>query len=402
MTIEGTVSKKGKLYKDFIAGILEKGKDKHFLSPAQLKYKKMLAKLMKKMNKKKGGKKSKRNIKMARKFRRTRRKRRKIGGTKESLEEKIQNGQNWVDGIKRNMKNNENDLKKLGYDDDWKRWEKLKKKYAYTAAPTSQMEEADFEKWNRINKKYPNQKFGLHKIDEKFWNNNKENAEKKKELDFYEAGKNKYKNLTDDKVWMITNHEKYHETLKRAQEYLDGFQKLLKERFPDEGGRRRSRRKRRKSRRKSRRKRGGQDADSEFTTCMTTAEKTIAASIERGKEDAKKRGKLYKPSKVIPGLYKNRCCKAANKRRNCWKPDDFDKVDKDMCVADGDTWKDGACIENGKGAQNISYEITGSELDKLVPGGRRRRKSRKKRRKSRRKSRRRRKKRTRRRRRKKR
>ena len=113
--------------------------------------------------------------------------------------------------------------------------------------------------------------------------------------------------------------------------------------LPPRGGRRR-------------RKRGGQDTDSEFTTCMTTAEKTIAASIERGKEDAKKRGKLYKPSKVIPGLYKNRCCKAANKRRNCWKPDDFDKVDKDMCVADGDTWKDGACIENGKGAQNISYE----------------------------------------------
>jgi hypothetical protein len=88
MPIKGKVWKQGNLYKDFIVGILKPGKDKHFLSPAQLKYKKMLAELMKKMNKKKGGKKSKHNIKMARKFRRTSRKRRKIGGTAESLKKK--------------------------------------------------------------------------------------------------------------------------------------------------------------------------------------------------------------------------------------------------------------------------------------------------------------------------
>ena len=80
MTIEGRVWNQGNLHKDFIAGILERGKDKHFLSPAQLKYKKMLAELMKKMNKKKGGKKSKRNIKMARKFRKSRTRKKRGGG----------------------------------------------------------------------------------------------------------------------------------------------------------------------------------------------------------------------------------------------------------------------------------------------------------------------------------
>ena len=82
MPIEGTVSKEGDLYKDFTAGILEPGKDKHFLSPFELKMKKLLAKLKKEKMTPKGGKKSKRNIKMARKFRRTRRKR---GGQKKGL-----------------------------------------------------------------------------------------------------------------------------------------------------------------------------------------------------------------------------------------------------------------------------------------------------------------------------
>ena len=80
MPIEGQVWKQGNLDKDFIAGILKPGKDKHFLSPAQLKYKKILAELMKKMNKKKGGKKSKRNIKMARKFRKSRTRKKRGGG----------------------------------------------------------------------------------------------------------------------------------------------------------------------------------------------------------------------------------------------------------------------------------------------------------------------------------
>ena len=331
MTIEGTVSKKGDLHKDFTAGILKPGKDKHFLSPAQLKYKKMLAKLMKKMNKKKGGKKSKRNIKMARKFRKSRTRKKRGGGC------------------------NCNECLKQCNDPPPE----------YEDEPT------------RVNFK----PIGRHSLPPKSDDDEYDDEQEEEPLGMIEdvqpIGRDSWKN---------NPRLKSQEPELEDEPTAASFAPIGRNSLPPRGGRRR-------------RKRGGQDTDSEFTTCMTTAEKTIAASIERGKEDAKKRGKLYKPSKVIPGLYKNRCCKAANKRRNCWKPDDFDK---DMCVADGDTWKDGACIENGKGAQNISYEITGSELDNLVPGGRRRRKSRKKRRKSRRKSRRRIKKRTRRRRRKKR
>ena len=77
MTIEGRVWKHGNLDEDFIAGILEPGKDKHFLSPAQLKYKKMLAKLMKKMNKKKGGRKSRRKSRKKRRKSRRRKSRKK-------------------------------------------------------------------------------------------------------------------------------------------------------------------------------------------------------------------------------------------------------------------------------------------------------------------------------------
>ena len=73
MPIEGTVSKEGDLYKDFTAGILTPGKDKHFLSPFELRMKKLLAKLKKEKMTPKGGKKYKRNIKMARKFRNKRR-----------------------------------------------------------------------------------------------------------------------------------------------------------------------------------------------------------------------------------------------------------------------------------------------------------------------------------------
>ena len=77
MPIKGQVWKQGNLDKDFIEGILESGKDKHFLSPAQLKYKKMLAELMKKMNKKKGGRKSRRKSRKKRRKSRRRKSRKK-------------------------------------------------------------------------------------------------------------------------------------------------------------------------------------------------------------------------------------------------------------------------------------------------------------------------------------
>jgi hypothetical protein len=75
MTIEGTVSTKGPLKDDFIKTLIKPPKDKHFLSPFELKMK------AKKKEKTGGGRKSKRNIKMARKFRK-RRTRKKRGGQK--------------------------------------------------------------------------------------------------------------------------------------------------------------------------------------------------------------------------------------------------------------------------------------------------------------------------------
>ena len=81
MKIDGSVSKSGSpIY--FIPQLLKPIKDKHILSPFQMKIKALLKKMLgkkkkgkNKKTKKKGGGKSKYNIKMARKFRRTRRKR---------------------------------------------------------------------------------------------------------------------------------------------------------------------------------------------------------------------------------------------------------------------------------------------------------------------------------------
>ena len=74
---DGSVHKTGSPL-SFVPTLMGKIKDKHIMSPMELKWKKMLEALKKgkkKKTKKKGGGKSKYNIKMARKFRRTRRKR---------------------------------------------------------------------------------------------------------------------------------------------------------------------------------------------------------------------------------------------------------------------------------------------------------------------------------------
>ncbi len=52
MTIEGTVSTIGPLKDDFIKTIIKPPKDKHFLSPFELKMKALLAKLKAKKRKK--------------------------------------------------------------------------------------------------------------------------------------------------------------------------------------------------------------------------------------------------------------------------------------------------------------------------------------------------------------
>lgn len=74
---DGSVTLRGSPL-SFVPKLLKPIKDKHIMSPFELKMKKMfeaLKKGKKKKTKKKGGGKSKYNIKMARKFRRTRRKR---------------------------------------------------------------------------------------------------------------------------------------------------------------------------------------------------------------------------------------------------------------------------------------------------------------------------------------
>ena len=87
MIIDGSIHKSG-FPIGFVPVLIKPIKDKHILTPFELKmkalFKKMLAKKnkgKKKKTKKKGGKKSKYNIKMARKFRRTRRKRGSGGPT---------------------------------------------------------------------------------------------------------------------------------------------------------------------------------------------------------------------------------------------------------------------------------------------------------------------------------
>jgi len=97
MKIDGSVSKSGSpIY--FIPQLLKPIKDKHILSPFQMKIKALLKKMLgkkkkgknKKTKKQKGGGKSKHNIKMARKFRRTRRKRGSGTGGQDNKQSKKQ------------------------------------------------------------------------------------------------------------------------------------------------------------------------------------------------------------------------------------------------------------------------------------------------------------------------
>ena len=107
-------------------------------------------------------------------------------------------------------------------------------------------------------------------------------------------------------------------------------------------------RKSRKKRRKSRKKRKGGDVGADFEKCMKEANATITASEEREKAKAKEKGREYKPSKAIPKLYKNRCCKAAGKGRNCWveaQPPAYGDFDKEKEVLQKNPRNPRTCFE---------------------------------------------------------